>query len=113
MRAVLRIDPPLVREVFEHLLGEASIEVVGSAPDPMELLMVVRKSRPDVVFLMAGDSEKEPGICSHLLSEHPRIKIVIVSTDNYSIADVGTRTLHCRDLTIDSIRGSLLTLLAE
>ena len=113
MRAVLRIDPPLVRDVFEHLLTEAGVDVVGSAPNWLELLMIVEERRPEVVFLMAGDSAEDPGICSHLLSEDPQLKIVIVSTDHYAIADVGVRTLHCADLTMASIRSSLATLLEE
>ena len=114
MRAVLRIDPPLVRDVFEHLLTEAGVEVVGSAPNWLQLLMICEERHPDVVFLMAGDSHGgDPGICSHLLSEDPHLKIVIVSTDHYAISDVGVRTLHCNDLTIASIRSSLATLLEE
>ena len=113
MRAVLRIDPPLVRDVFEHLLTEAGVEVVGSAPNWLELLMICEERRPEVVFLMAGDSHGDPGICSHLLSEDPHLKIVIVSTDHYAISDVGVRTLHCDDLSNSSILSSLATLLEE
>ncbi|GAC1453794.1 MAG: hypothetical protein PVSMB1_02540 [Gemmatimonadaceae bacterium] len=113
MRAVLRIDPPLVHDVFVHLLTEAGLDVVASAPDLLELLMIVGERRPDVVFLMAKDSSKEPGICSHLLSEDPDLKVVIVSTDHYAIADVGVRTMHCDDLTVESVRASLQTLLEE
>lgn len=80
MRAVLRIDPPLVRDVFEYLLTKAGLDVVGCAPDWFELLMIVGERRPEVVFLMAGDS-LEPGICSHLMGENPQLKIVMVSSD--------------------------------
>ena len=113
MRAVLRIDPPLVRDVFEHLLTEAGVNVVGSAPNWLQLLMICEERHPDVVFLMAGDSPEGPGVCSHLLSEDPHLKVVIVSTDHYAISDVGVRTLHCNDLTIASIRSSLTALLEE
>jgi hypothetical protein len=36
-----------------------------------------------------------------------------VSADKYAITDVGVRTMHCDDLSVESIRGSLMTLLAD
>ena len=116
LRAVLRVDPPLLRDVFEHALRDAGIDVVGSPPDLLSLLLTIKQSRAAVVFLSAagaGSHSKEPGICSHLLNEFPQLKIVMVSTDGYAITDVGIRTLHCSDLSIESIRTSLQTLLAN
>ena len=116
MRAVLRVDPPLLRDVFEHALRMAGIDVVGSPPDALALLLAIKERRADVVFLTApdsGDSLKPPGICSHLLNEFPQLKIVMVSPDKYAITDVGVRTLHCDDLSVDSICASLVTLLAD
>src|SRR4051812_29406911 len=116
MRAVLRVDPPLLREVFEHALRDAGIDVVGSPPDLLSLLLAIKERRAEVVFLSAPDSgtpQKEPGICSHLLSEFPQLKIVMVAPDGYAITDVGIRTLHCDDLTVESIRTSLQTLLTD
>jgi len=116
MRAVLRVDSPLLRDVLEHALREAGIDVVGCPLDFLALLLAIKERRADVVFLMAADSDnpaKEPGICSHLLNEFPQLKIVMVSTDGYAITDVGIRTMHCADLTAESIRSSLQTLLAD
>jgi hypothetical protein len=116
MRAVLRVDSPLLRDVFEHALREAGIDVVGCPVDFLALLLAIRERRADVLFLIAGDSDnpaKEPGICSHLLSEFPQLKIVMVSTDGYAITDVGIRTMHCDDLSAESIRSSLQSLLGD
>ena len=116
MRAVLRVDPPLLRDVFEHALRAAGIDVVGSPADSLALLLAIKERRAEVVFLTAPDSDgpsKSPGICSHLLNEFPQLKIVMVSTDKYAITDVGVRTLHCGDLSVESIRASLLTLMAD
>jgi hypothetical protein len=116
MRAVLRLDPPLLRDVFEHALRTAGIDVVGSPPDSLALLLAIRERRAEVVFLTvpdADDASKAPGICSHILHEFPQVKIVRVSTDRYAITDVGVRTLHCDDLSVESIRASLLALLAD
>lgn len=110
MRAVLRIDPPLLREVFEHALPAAGIDVVGSPLDGFGLLVAIKERDADVVFLTSpdtGDPLKAPGICSHLLSEFPQLKIVIVSEDSYTITEVGVRTLRYDDLSVESIRASL------
>ena len=37
----------------------------------------------------------------------------MVSPDKFAITDVGVRTLHCGDLSVASIRASLLTLMAD
>ena len=116
MRAVLRLDPPLLRDVVEHALTNVGIDVVGSPADSLTLLLAIKERRPEVVFLTAADPDdpaKTPGICSHLLNEFPELKIVIVSTDRYAIADVGIRTLSCDDLSVESIRASLLMLLGD
>jgi AmiR/NasT family two-component response regulator len=116
MRAVLRVDSPLLRDVFEHALREAGIDVVGCPVDFLALLLAIKERRADVLFLLAADSDnpaKEPGICSHLLSEFPQLKIVMVSTGGYAITDVGIRTMHCHDLSAESIRSSLQSLLAD
>ena len=116
MRAVLRIDPPLLRDVFEHALRDAGIDVVGSPADSLALLLAIKDRRADVVFLTAPDADgvaKTPGICSHLLNEFPQLKIVMVSTDKYAITDVGVRTLRSDDLSVESIRASLATLVSE
>jgi hypothetical protein len=116
MRAVLRVDPPLLRDVFEHALRQAGIDVVGSPADSIALLLAIRERRAEVVFLSApegSDPAKAPGICSHLLNEFPLLKIVMVSADKYAITDVGVRTLRSNDLSIESIQASLRTLLAD
>jgi len=64
------------------------------------------------VFLTAPGVDVPPGICSLLLTEFPQLKVVMLSNDRYAIADVGVRILRCEDLTVESIRTSLLNLLS-
>ena len=114
MRAVLRVDPPLLRDVFEHSLTQAGIDVVDTPSDFMELLVAVKERRPEVVFLTALDVETPPGICSHLLAEFPQLKVVMLSHDKYAIADVGVRILHFDDdLSVESMRTSLQRILSD
>jgi DNA-binding NarL/FixJ family response regulator len=113
MRAVLRVDPPLLREVFEQSLKQSGIEVVANSSDFFSLLVGIKEWQPEVVFLTAPDADTPPSACSILLDEFPKLKIVVVSDDRYTITDVGVRVLHGTDLSFDSIHAALLKLLAD
>jgi hypothetical protein len=65
------------------------------------------------VFLWAADGTKEPGIVSHLLHEFPHLKVIVVSPDHFTISDVGARTRQFSDLSMESIRASVVDSLAE
>jgi DNA-binding NarL/FixJ family response regulator len=106
--ATLVCDRPLLREVLHYLLTSVGMEVVGQWSDPLTLLCSINRLRPEVVFLWTSDAFREPGICSHLLEEYPQLKIVVVSPDHYTISDVGVRARQFSDLSIDSIRASVL-----
>ena len=81
---------------------------VGGSSDALDLLCSMASVRPEVVFLWALDRLKEPGIVSHLLQEFPDLKVVVVSPDHFTISDVGTRTRQFSDLSMDSIRASIV-----
>jgi DNA-binding NarL/FixJ family response regulator len=106
--ATLECNRPLLREVLHYLLTNAGMEVVGQSSDPLTLLCSIDHLRPEVVFLWSSDAFREPGICSHLLQEYPQLKIVVVSPDHYTLSDVGVRSRQFSDLSIDSIRDSVL-----
>jgi hypothetical protein len=106
--ATLECNRPLLREVLHYLLTNAGMEVVGQSSDPLTLLCSIERLRPEVVFLWTSDAFREPGICSHLLQEYPQLKIVVVSPEHYTLSDVGVRTRQFSDLSMDSIRDSVL-----
>jgi DNA-binding NarL/FixJ family response regulator len=113
MRAILYLDRVLLREVVEHLLTQVGVEVVSHPADRFMLLTSIQALRPDVVVLFSPDPGQEPGICSHLLAEYPHLKVVMLSTEQYAIADIGARIQQHNELSIHSIHDSLLTLLKE
>lgn len=55
------------------------MEVEGEVLDPIDLLFVVRAMPVDVVIVTPLEANQEPKICSHLLADHPHLKIVTVS----------------------------------
>jgi chemotaxis response regulator CheB len=106
--AALEDSRPLFREVLRYLVTSAGMDVVGQSSDSIDLLCSIERLHPEVVFLWTSEASKEPGICSHLLQEYPELKIVVVGPDHYTISDVGARTRQISDLSMDSIRASVL-----
>ncbi len=104
---------PIFREVLHYLVTHAGIEVVGHSSDEWDLLRSIQRLRPEVVFLWTSDGSKEPGIVSHLQQEFPHLKVVVVSPDHFTISDVGVRTRHFSDVSMDSICASVVESLAE
>ena len=67
------------RRITRLLESQPDVEVVAGIRDPLELLLVVRETCADVVILPVQEDGKEPGVCSHLLAEYPRLTIFGVS----------------------------------
>jgi DNA-binding NarL/FixJ family response regulator len=110
--ASLKSDRPILREVLYYLVTNAGMEVVGQSSNSLDLLCSIDRLRPEVVFLWA-DGLKEPGIVSHLLQEFPHLKVVVVSPNHFTISDVGTRSRQSLDLSMESIRASVVESLAQ
>ncbi len=57
------------------------MEVVCEVLDPIELLSTTKLVPADVVIITPLKVNGDPRICSHLLEEHPLLKIVILSAN--------------------------------
>ncbi|MBP8250731.1 MAG: hypothetical protein KAX40_00095, partial [Herpetosiphon sp.] len=73
------LDPTRLLQTIAHL-QQADIQIVGIAQSSIELLLLT-KAGADVVVLEALQAPSLPSICTHLLSEFPDVRIVVVSTD--------------------------------
>jgi DNA-binding NarL/FixJ family response regulator len=76
--------PRLLLDSIANLIRRQNdMEVVGevSDPTPIELLLATNEAQPDVVIVDLLEAEEEPGICSHLLAENPRILILALSSE--------------------------------
>jgi DNA-binding NarL/FixJ family response regulator len=81
VKALLADRPDLLRTGLSTLLQRQSdIEIVGTAIDPVELLIAAGDTQADVVVVTLPDSGEMPGICSHLLYEYPQLLIVALSS---------------------------------
>jgi DNA-binding NarL/FixJ family response regulator len=77
---VLVADPvKLMREVIiAAFADQPDIEIVGEVQEEGEILPRVRETRPDFVFISAGDSERRPTLCDTILRLHPHVNIIAV-----------------------------------
>ena len=67
----------VIRDLIEH---QPDMIMVGDVIDPIKLLHSARKSSVDVVIVTPLKANCMPEICSHLLVEHPRMKIITLSS---------------------------------
>ncbi|MFW6085070.1 MAG: LytR/AlgR family response regulator transcription factor [Gemmatimonadota bacterium] len=88
IRIVVVDDEPVARRGLVRLLdAEEGVEVVGQAADGEEALSVLRRERPDAVFL---DVEM-PGIDGLLVAEglrgleHPPLVVFVTAFDQYAV----------------------------
>jgi hypothetical protein len=83
---VLLADLPgaLTEYVGQSLQEKPDLRILGYAQGYLELLSAVGR-RTDVLLLGADKIDPPPGICSHLLSEFPDLKILVLARDEAAI----------------------------
>ena len=85
IKVLLANEPGSVRETLEELLQHQSdVEVVGTVREPIEILLAVDETQAEVVVLTLPESGEIPGICTHLLTEYPRLLILALAADRES-----------------------------
>jgi DNA-binding NarL/FixJ family response regulator len=61
---------------------ENDLEIVGRVEDAVEILLQTEELKPDVVVLVQPPGGGEPGICSHLMLEHPNLVVLLLPTSS-------------------------------
>jgi len=57
---------------------ENDLEIVGRVNDVLDLLLQTGELKPDVVVLAQPPGGGEPGVCSHLMLEHPNVVVLLL-----------------------------------
>ena len=79
-RILLSCRPKLLLEVIRKLIEkQADMDVVGEAPDPMDLLRVARTAQAEAVIITPLETSGDTNICRHLLASHPALRVVSLS----------------------------------
>jgi len=80
IKVLLASRPKLLSEVIRNMIErQPDMEVLDEVLDPIELLRAIKANNADVVILTPLEPNGEPHICSQLLAELPRLKIVTLS----------------------------------
>jgi DNA-binding NarL/FixJ family response regulator len=110
VRIVLgQISPEWNRTLIEAAHLDRALEIVGVAEDPVTLLMQVEELKADVVILSQLPDGTEPGICSHILLEHPNLCVLLLPTCRRSgaILSLVFRKERLKDASMETLRSAL------
>lgn len=87
VRTIVVDDEPLARERLSKLLrGESSIEVAGEASDGRAAVELIRKERPDLVFLDVQMPELDGfGVLAELRDEERPAVVFVTAYDKFAL----------------------------
>jgi len=81
IRVMLASRPKMISDVIRNIIErQPDMLMVGEVIDPIKLLFATKETAVDVVIVTPLKADGEPKICSHLLAEHPRLKVVTLSS---------------------------------
>jgi len=87
IRVLVANRPRLMRELILATLAEqADIEIAGEVSDDEDISSRVSQTLPNLIVIALDEPGKRPEICDLILHQHPRIRILAVtSKQNRSI----------------------------
>jgi DNA-binding NarL/FixJ family response regulator len=102
---VLGIRMQLLRRLLEQ---QSDMVLVGETRDRVELL-VAAAAGVDIVILGSPQVRPPPGICTHLLSEYPDLRIVVLSesSDAAVVYWLGLRRHRLRAVSATTLTGAI------
>jgi len=74
----------LLRMVVDLFQQQPDVRITAVVHDPVELL-VAAKEGPDVVVIGATQGDGLPGIVTHLLTQFPAIRVLVLTTHNNEV----------------------------
>ncbi len=79
IRVMMASRPKMISDVIRNIIDrQPDMKMVGDVIDPIKLLFATRQTSVDVVIVTPLKADGEPKICSHLLAEHPQLKILVL-----------------------------------
>jgi DNA-binding NarL/FixJ family response regulator len=113
IKVMLASRPKMISDVICNIIErQPDMMMVGEVIDPIKLLFATRETAVDVVIVTPLKVNGEPKICSHLLAEHPQLKIIILMAEGKAgfLYESGSLKKHIdepsADTIVDIIRGS-------
>lgn len=101
VRVLVANGPRLMRElVLAVLADQRDIEVIGEIRNENELAVAIEETRPDVLILALGDTDKRATQCGFLVGRYPQMKILALAPEKnrgvfyWAVVDVRTKALE-------------------
>ena len=110
IKVMLASRPRMLSNVIRNIIERQSdMVVVGNVIDPIKLLVAIREIEVDAVIMTPIKANGEPKICSHLLAEHPRLKLLTLSAKGEAayLYQNGSTKLRINDPTGGAILGAI------
>jgi hypothetical protein len=107
IRVLLANVSGLVAEIIRsHVADQPEIDLLGVVQGQVETLLAAQ-DQVDVLVLGAAEVSPPPGLTSHLLSEHPALRIIVISLngDRGELYWLGLRRRKLPNLTARSLPG--------
>jgi DNA-binding NarL/FixJ family response regulator len=81
IRILVANHPKLMREaILAAFANQADLEIVGEVSDEAEIQERVNQTSPDLLIVTLDSSGRRPAICDTVLTAHPQIRIIAVSS---------------------------------
>ena len=81
IKVLLASRPKFLSEVIRNMIAhQPDMIMVGDVIDPIKLLHAARRTSVDMVIVTPLKANGMPNMCSRMLAEHPRLKIVTLSS---------------------------------
>jgi DNA-binding NarL/FixJ family response regulator len=110
IKVMLASRPKMLSDVIRNCIErQPDMIMVGDVIDPIKLLFAIREISVDVVIVTPLKANGEPKICSHLLAEHPQLKVVTISAKGEAACmyQSGVPRLRIDDPSAQSIFGAI------
>jgi DNA-binding NarL/FixJ family response regulator len=113
IRVLVANRPRLMRElVLATISDQPDIEVIGEIRDDAEIANAVAESHPDFLIIALGTLDQRPAICTDLMGQYPRLKVVALAPERnssifiWSVIDIQSVPIECSEVGIlNALRG--------
>ncbi len=113
IRVLVANRPRLMRElVLATISDQPDIEVIGEIRDDAEIANAVAESQPDFLIIALGTLDQRPAICTVLMGQYPRLKVVALAPERnssifiWSVIDIQSVPIECSEVGIlNALRG--------
>lgn len=113
IRVLVANRPRLMRDlVLATISDQPDMEVAGEVTDDADMMRAAAEFRPDFIIIFAGTLDERPPICTDLLAQNPRVKILALAPERnlgeffWAVTDIRSMSVESSEQGIlDTLRG--------